>query len=386
MKIKNVKIGGGGGLRRPAFTLVELLVVIAIIGVLIALLLPAIQAAREAARRMQCSNHLKQIGIAVHNFHDTMLGLPPMFIYDYERLAFFGLIFPFNEQQPLYSLLMEGSGAGQNFDRRFNAAYWNALSAERQNSLASIPTYKCPTRRSGIQIAEGNYNPGPITDYMIPVYHDNPASGGEWWDNILATYSNPGRLTKLIGPYRPAIIELDTSVAPASQVLSWAPRDTFAFWADGTSNQIIAGERHVPNNRMNQCEGTSSSPTTTVWRRQKDCSFLSVQSAGTTGVSNNLTCFGFLNGPHQTNSPAGQFTPKLLITEPTFGNGLATEGGSDGTADINPFHSYAFGSYHSNIVHMLFGDGSVRQVTVGTNPQIIVNLTTVNDGKTAVIP
>ena len=100
---------------RPAFTLVELLVVIAIIGILIALLLPAVQQAREAARRIQCQNNLKQLGLAMHNYHDTHRKFPPISSSS-TGFSAQAQILPFIEQGNLHDLidfsepLMLGSG------------------------------------------------------------------------------------------------------------------------------------------------------------------------------------------------------------------------------------------------------------------------------------
>ena len=101
---------------RRAFTLVELLVVIAIIGILIALLLPAVQAAREAARRAQCTNQLKQLGIALHNYHDTHKTFPPRkqdASTGRGRLSGFVNLLPFIEQNALYDQI-KGGGWGPN--------------------------------------------------------------------------------------------------------------------------------------------------------------------------------------------------------------------------------------------------------------------------------
>jgi prepilin-type N-terminal cleavage/methylation domain-containing protein/prepilin-type processing-associated H-X9-DG protein len=98
--------------KRRAFTLVELLVVIAIIGMLIALLLPAVQAAREAARRMQCSNNLKQITLTLHNFHDSQNRYPASSFdplggqLGLRRCGLFPLLLPYMEQQALHGAMM----------------------------------------------------------------------------------------------------------------------------------------------------------------------------------------------------------------------------------------------------------------------------------------
>jgi prepilin-type N-terminal cleavage/methylation domain-containing protein len=100
---------------RRGFTLVELLVVIAIIGILIALLLPAVQAAREAARRSQCLNNMKQVGLALHNYHDSFKSFPPTGVLEGDNglpaggpytspyhYTWLFMILPFMEQEPLY--------------------------------------------------------------------------------------------------------------------------------------------------------------------------------------------------------------------------------------------------------------------------------------------
>ena len=148
-----------------AFTLVELLVVITIIGILIALLLPAVQAAREAARRMQCANNLKQIGLALHNFESqsktfppgiparwrfcsSNLGTPPMQSPTYEWTYFLHLLMPFVEQQGYYDALR-----GPEFDlkARWISPYpwWPPVVINMP-----LPMFLCPSDGFGGDIIE----------------------------------------------------------------------------------------------------------------------------------------------------------------------------------------------------------------------------------------
>ncbi len=126
---------------RPAFTLVELLVVIAIIGVLVALLLPAVQAAREAARRMSCQNNLKQLGLALHNYQSTVGAFPPSSIVfggsTNQPWSGQALLLPFIEQSSVQSLI--------NYSVGYHHPDNTSNSPPHGVAALRVPTFMCPS-------------------------------------------------------------------------------------------------------------------------------------------------------------------------------------------------------------------------------------------------
>ena len=141
---------------RAAFTLVELLVVIAIIAILIALLLPAVQDAREAARRLQCSNHLRQLGIALQLYHGSLKSFPSGVIADDDdfrdaRHSGFALLLPYLEQRAL--------DARYHFERTWR----DAVNATARSTR--IPIFLCPS--SGSLVDQAGGLEGAPSDYAF---------------------------------------------------------------------------------------------------------------------------------------------------------------------------------------------------------------------------
>jgi prepilin-type N-terminal cleavage/methylation domain-containing protein/prepilin-type processing-associated H-X9-DG protein len=149
-------------MRRSAFTLIELLVVIAIIGVLISLLLPAVQKVREAANRMSCQNNLKQIGLALHNYESTSERLPPASQFPWYTIVYgdqdpymqlqvpFGpnwavLLLPYIEQNPLYTQANVGSWPGIPVVIGMPPTYDAVNNSWRSVGSVDVKTFLCPS-------------------------------------------------------------------------------------------------------------------------------------------------------------------------------------------------------------------------------------------------
>jgi hypothetical protein len=346
--------------------------VIAIIGILIALLLPAVQAAREAARRMSCTNNVRQQGIAIHNFHDAQNGIVPIVTPSTDNQGHptaLVLLLPYFEQQPLYNTLCsfdvsQGSISGTTFNR----AWWESLndpvSPLTQKQLGSLSLFTCPSRGRSSGISKSRVTDpsdtaystqwcgGPISDYAIAGI-STYIWGYYWYSDDGRSYSSLNREdpTTYIGPIRSG-----QWGAGFGNTRYWIARDNFAWWSDGLSNQIIIGEKHVPINRLG-IAGRKLSPT---WEQEcwyaDDQAFFSNLVYGVTR--------GWVRG-----------YPKPIATGP-----------NSYTADSVGPNNYSFGSYHAGVCNFLLGDGSVHGINITVPATLLEQFIIVNDGAFVALP
>lgn len=351
---------------RLGFTLVELLVVIAIIGILIALLLPAVQAAREAARRSECSNNLKQIGLSVHNFHDTNNGLPPLALHS-GRASFWVMILPFAEQQSTFDMIVQKKNQARDTDIGIHMrTNWDRLDAGTERDAASsIAHMTCPSRRSGTQRLDSGGQRGPLGDYAVVFLCSDIDSNGNarqrecgninnsrnsnvkengWWSHHNVTNGNHMRRQK--GAIRGALY--NRSASGDARWRGWKPRDTMArMGTDGTSNTLIVGEKHIRSTEIGTTCCNSNNNDGSYWFTEG--SWREYQVARNIHLS-------FGRGPNDNNN-----------------NG----------PDTDPARGVGFGSWHSgNVIQFLRGDGSVSKLNANIPVTIKIRLGHANDGLT----
>jgi prepilin-type N-terminal cleavage/methylation domain-containing protein/prepilin-type processing-associated H-X9-DG protein len=215
--------------RRSGFTLVELLVVIAIIGILVALLLPAVQFAREAARRMYCSNNLRQLGLALHNYHDTSKSFPAAWSYSVNPVniqAWGTCILPQIEQQGLYDKYNFSVPAADQF---------GVIGAQNIAVISTmIPTFNCPSVGGQRTIYSGLLPAGALPGAPTLTWRAAPSdycvSTG-----VLGVYSNIAYANIGGGGGN-----REGAIQP---VLAGSGGGNLADILDGTSNTILLGER-----------------------------------------------------------------------------------------------------------------------------------------------
>lgn len=340
--------------RRRGFTLVELLVVIAIIGVLVALLLPAVQAAREAARRMQCTNNVKQLVLATHNFHDTFNRFPPGAARDQVPFgthatgtgwgsSWLVYILPFVEQNNVYSKLQFNGGSG--YDNANNTLVIKGL---------MIPGYNCPS--SPLK----NTAKGPV-----------PSANGPFQAPTYVGIS--GAVSGLIPNFTESRNKTGTyGIASGGGMLVPNGQTRMADMIDGTSNVAVVSEY---SNFLQQ--GTSLAKVD--WRLQAQYGFLfGVPTAAlvTSSYTSDTRTGGMLTIRYPINqikAPAGTGWTGSTST-------LASEGvGNYGT-------NLPLNSAHPGGVVVGLGDGSIRFLAQSLPIAQLAALATRDDGHVLSLP
>lgn len=319
--------------RRLGFTLIELLVVIAIIAILIALLLPAVQQAREAARRSQCKNNMKQIGLALHNYHDVYVKFPigsraPNNQPNNWRFA----LLPYMDQANIYEKAKTGPNTDVNFWEGGGGTYNGDTLLFKDKVIT--PIYMCPSSSDpAISYANGELGQGSQSHMYVGIMGAYPDPAGnsnvayETQYNSFAT--NNGTL--LINECR-------------------GLRDI----TDGSSNTIIIGE---------QSRNSSSNP---VLRR-------SDYTSGWAGLNASGTVAQWIAGSPMQHKYGTGVTSVFHSPNPS-----STGAEANAQWDWNT----PLTSYHTGGVHVLLGDGATRFLGDNTDLLLIQKLCARNDGMT----
>jgi prepilin-type N-terminal cleavage/methylation domain-containing protein/prepilin-type processing-associated H-X9-DG protein len=315
---------------RPGFTLIELLVVIAIIAILIGLLLPAVQKVRDAAARMSCSNNLKQIGLACHNYHDAYNGMPPAWLYEppapptrptATAVGWGLLLLPYLEQDPVY--------------RGYNQDLNMFDTANQAMTLSQLKLFKCPATPNGDRVVELPIPPGVLPGMPGGTFRGGPSdysatTGIRNWCNFMGTPCDPPDIGQRWGALQP------WSTTAAAVAALGARRFTLITITDGTSNTILVSE-------------VAGTPDVYNRNRQK-ISPLPGAPAPILAVSYGAGWANPYNGEN------------WLSGSPVDGNNPHTAAGSSGPCLINcsNYNGRGLYSFHSGGVNAAMADGSVK--------------------------
>jgi prepilin-type N-terminal cleavage/methylation domain-containing protein/prepilin-type processing-associated H-X9-DG protein len=339
--------------RRAAFTLVELLVVIAIIGVLVALLLPAIQSAREAARRTSCTNNLKNLGVAALNFHDSQRKLPTSNraagVTNAPRYAWATLMLPYFEEQNVY----DRYDFSQNWDKSTAVAPRTVPNAQLVGTR--LPVFECPS------VPEDGRKDGDL-QYWTQMYSD-------WKSSQVAAPTDYAPITQVaqkLVDYRDSSGQpvVDQNIGDLSGMLLRNTVCTLKHVTDGTSHTILLAETAGRPYVYRKGARVGDLPTNRVngggWCRP--ASEFSLYGSSDDGTTFPGTCaINCTNGDDYLRGG----TNDMSIVPLTL-NSIAY--GTDGTSE-----TYAFHPAGANI---LFGDGSVQFLSEQISIRVYAKLVT----------